>query len=507
MKHLSELVRLLGKDAYLCFENYRDEDSLRALYHYLQQTDHPNDEEAATQLGLVPGGSNFRKLKHHLKLELLNAASALAPVGKSSDRDQRTFGYVWKLIAIGKQLRTSLGSEVLLTYLEEAFRLAEQFGMLDAAYQSAVMLRRQYVNRRFDRTKYQLYAERARWYKERLRSYEDAVADFNYVIFLRNSRQPAAKVQAAAYRAFEKHAHLITRYDLPIITYIVFLTELNIYLAVNDYEGVIRVAEKAVEYLDAKTGTQPTMYQVFEVNLCLAYTQLNDYERGTAFARRLLNKTKPSEHNYIKVYELLLILSLRAGKFQGAYDSYLALKPKVVNAKMQPFFRDTFRIIEAYLYLLIRLGQVEPHADDMTFRRYRISRLINSFDQVPGEKSHRNIHLLIIEIVDNIISRKHGKVTYSIEAITKYANRHLRGSEYRRVRYFLKALAQLSTQQYHREAVERHTRRYLNLMAEHPLNESRLQYYMELIPYDVLWGLILQELGYKRVRLTKGKNP
>ncbi|NJB85337.1 tetratricopeptide (TPR) repeat protein [Lewinella marina] len=500
MKQLSELIGLLDKDVSPCLDTHRDAAALRRLYDYVKRTEHPTAEAAAGELGMVAGSASFRKLKHHLKLEVLNAATALGPLAKSKDRDKRIYAYVWKLIAVGKQLRTSTNSTALLGYLEEAFRLADRYEMLDAAYQAAAMLRRQYVNRRFDRAKYQFYAERARWYGRRLRRYEDAVAAFNEVIFLRNTHQPAEVVQAAAIRGHARHASLVERYDLPIISYIVFLLELNIYLAVSDYEGVIRVAEEALAYLESRPTARPTMFQVFEANLSLAYTQLNDYDRGTAFARRLLAKTSPKDYNYIKVYELMLMLSLRAGKFQEAYESFLTIRPEMLSRNLRSYFRETFHIIEAYLYILIQLGQVEPRPDDQTFEGFRVSRFINSFEHVPGEKSHRNVHLLIVEIVEGIVNRKHRKASYSIEAIGKYASRHLRGRDYRRVRYFLKALAQLSVQQYHRAAVERHTRRYITLMNQHPLNESRLDYYMELVPYDVLWDLILQQLGYKRVR-------
>jgi hypothetical protein len=128
--------------------------------------------------------------------------------------------------------------------------------------------------------------------------------------------------------------------------------------------------------------------------------------------------------------------------------------------------------------------------------------------QVGRCKQHRNVHLLIIEIIDSIVNKRHGKTTYSIEAVSKYAQRYLNGSEHKRIRYFLKALSQLSVQQYHRTAVERHTARYIKQLHQHPLCESKLDYYMELVPFDVLWRLILDQLGFRRIRKSpsrKGK--
>lgn len=508
MKQLAELVQLLGPDYKLCTCNYKNDDALRALFTYFQETEMPEAEEAARRLNLDLTDASFRKLKHQLKLQLINALTEIRAAGRSDDRRKRTYAYVWKLITIGKQLRTSVGSAVLLPYLQDAFRMAEAEELLDAAFTCATMLRRQYVNRQFDKEKYLTYRDAAATYRELSRCYQDVVAEFNAIVYLRNTRQPAAEISAAARAAFDRFEHAIAGYDVALISYIVFLLELNIYLVIHDYESVIRVADKALRYLREKPAAQSTMFQVFEANLTVAYTQLNDYERGTAFARSLLEKTLPTDFNYLKVYELLLVLSLRAGRFQDAYETYRSIQPEMLTRNLLSYYSETFRLIEAYLYLLVGLGQIKTHSDDRTFQRFRISRFLNSFEYAQHEKSQRNVHLLIVEIVDHIIHRRHHKTTYSIEAITKYANRHLKGREYERVRYFLKALAQLSTQQFHRAAVERHTTRYITLMQKKSIAESRLDYFMELIPYETLWALILDQLGYKRIRLRQtGKKP
>ena len=503
MNQLSELVGLLGVNYRLCTCNVKDDTALKDLYAYLQDTERPSAQEAAQRVGLTAADPAFRKLKHHLKLHLLNAVTAIDLAERTEDRRLRTFAYVWKLIAIGKQLRTTLGSDVLLPYLAEAFRMAETHEMVDAAFESATMLRRQYANRQFDPEKYSHYAAEARRYRTISRCHHDVVADFNHLVFLRNSRRPDEEIQAAAREAHQRHAYAIEKHDLALISYVVFLIELNIHLAVNDYERVIAVANKALAYLDGKATALPKMYQVFEANLSVAYTQLNDYPRGTDFARKLLAKTEPHDFNYLKVHELLMLLSLRAGKFQEAYDTFLAIKPEVLTKNMLSYYYETFRIMEAYLYLLIKMKQIEVQPGDRSFERFRISRFLNSFEYAHGEKNSRNVHLMIIEIVDHVLHRRHHKSVYSIEAVTKYASRHLKGRSFDRVRYFLKALAQLATQQFHRAAVERHTTRYITLMQQKPMSEARLDFYLEIIPYEMLWGMILDQLGYKRIRLRQ----
>lgn len=501
MRHLAELVAYVGPDHCLCSCNEEVSESTQQLYDYLRESEDPNTTEAAAFIDLEERSTAFRRVRAQLKVELVNTLTAVrSDTGEEGESRQQAYAYVWKLIAIGKQLRNSVTSGVLLAYLREAFERAVALDMYDAAFQAATMLRRQYNNRRFDPELYRYYRDEAAHYRLLSQSYQDVVADLNEIAYLRNIKADPALIKEFAATVYERNAHLIELYDVAPISYIVYLTQLNAYLADYDYAAVIEVANAALAYLTDKADAQPAMYQVFEANLSVAYTQLNDYENGMKFARRMLETTSRTEYNYIKVYELMLVLTLRAGKFQEAYLVYRDIGAETLTTDLRSYFHETFRIIEAYLYLLVKMKQIVVSPDDGTFARFRIKRFVNSFEHAVNEKSHRNIHLLVIQIVDDIIHHRHTQSIYSIEAITKYAQRYLRGRGYERVRYFLKALAQLSTQSFHRAAVERHTRRYIDGLEKHPLRESRHDLYLELIPYDLLWNLILEHLGYRRLR-------
>ena len=500
MTHLHELAQLVGPTYHI---PQTDESQDTTLAEFLQLVRQPGTDlpSAAAALGLDPADPAFRKLKHRLKFYLLNEATALDPADRNSDVRDRRYAYVWKLIAVGKQLRKRLDSDILLAYLEEAFRISEEADFLEAAYVSATMLRRQYTNRRYDAEKYVYYRDQAAYYRRAVQDYQDVVADLNEVYYLRNAQASEADILKVADDAYRRRCRLLERYEQPIICYLVYLLELNPYLITNDYAGVVAVAERALRYLDGREDTLPVMYQVFEANLSVAYTQLNDYEKGMAFARRLLQKTEPEEHNYIKVYELMLILSLRGRKYQEAYRIYRSIDGQTLRSDLATYYRETFRIIEAYLYLLVRMGRVVPEATDDAFTRFRVKRFINSFEHAGLEKSHRNVHLLIIELVDQLLNRQHRRTAHSIEAITKYGRRHLNEPGRERIRYFLRALAQLSEQRFHRAAVQRHSEWYIKSIARYPIEESKLDYYMELIPYDELWGMLLEQLGFERVRM------
>ena len=506
MRDLSELTTLLDTTTSLrATEDTPAEVRAVDLFDLIRTNPELDGASAAAYFELSPSSEEFAALKDRLKTKLLDAVTSLERPGLQARRRDREFTYVWKVIAVAKQLRKRVGSEVLLPYLNDAFRRAETYEFVEAMYLCTVMLRRQYTNRHFDADKYAYYRERSEYYRQVVRDYHDIVTAINDVYYLRNIQATNEQVSALARDAYDKSAHCIVEYDITMVSYLVYLLELNIYLAKDQYTQVIQVANSALEYLEARPQSLPTMYQVFEANLAVAYVQLNDYDNGIAYAQRMLGKTTTGEHNYFKVYELMLILALRASKFQRAYGIYHSIDSGALESNLASYYRETFRIIEAYLYLLVQMGQIELAVGDTNFSRFRIKRFLNSFEHATQEKGHRNVHLLIIQLVDDIIHRRHQASALSIEAVSKYVQRYLKGKGYERIRHFLRALAQLAEQGFHRAAVERHTGKHIRAIARYPIEESSLEYYMELIPYDILWKLIVEQLGYKRIRLRRQK--
>ncbi|CAH1000275.1 hypothetical protein LEM8419_01426 [Neolewinella maritima] len=504
MRELSELIALLGPDFSIERPNDSIDPNVVDLFHLLHRPDPACGDAIAAHFELDPSSTALCALREDLQLRLLDAVTSVHRPGAADNRRDRDFSYVWKLITVAKQLRKHIASEVLLPYLEEAFRMAEDLEFVEAAYTSATMLRRQYANRRFDAEKYQYYRERAAHHQDVSRAYQDIVAVVNELFYLRNTQAAEQEIRTLALKAHRRFAPCIEAYDVTMVSYLVYLLELNVHLVDSAYPAVIEVATTALRYLAQRPRALPTMYQVFEANLAMAYAQINDYTNGMTFARRMLNKTSAGEHNYFKVYELMLILALRAGRFQTAYEIYHSMDTEVMESNMVSYYRETFRILEAYLYLLVSMEQIVPEAGDLTFQRFRIARFINSFEHASSEKSHRNVHLLIIQLVDQVIRQQHQKSALTLEAVAKYAQRYLNGKGYERLRYFLKALAQLSTQGYHRAAVERHTEKHITALKRYSLETSTLEYYMEVIPFELLWSLLLDQLGYKRIRMRRG---
>lgn len=498
MNELRELMELLGDQPLYQYPTSEWQDELLTFVR-----DNPNacEETLYAHLDyLSTDRVEPTEVKESLRLAYINSLTAITPYWDDAAGYRGAYRRVWKLLTAARLQQHDVTSRVVLPYLEEAFTLAEEHEILGAAFQCAALLQRLYANRLYDESKYRYYVKKMRRAREVYLVYTDLLSDLNEVSFRRNQGGELAETGTLARRLFEKHRGIGQRYGLVALTYPVFVLEINTYLLAGDFRGVIDVAQRAIDYLQRQPKARPKMFEVFDANLAVAYTHIDDYDNGLRYARSMLARAKPSEYNYIKVHELLITLHLRSRQFQQAYESYAAMDREVVETLAPQIYQETFMILEGYLYLLVRLGRITPATGDTSFERFRLARFVNGFAHTPDEKQGRNLHLLIIRLIGQIVERQHGKVHVSLEAISKYGQRHLRGRGYDRVMNFLKALAQVAEQQFHRAAVERRAGRYIERMSRHPLQKVKAGYYVELVPYETLWAMVLENLGGRRVR-------
>ena len=114
-----------------------------------------------------------------------------------------------------------------------------------------------------------------------------------------------------------------------------------------------------------------------------------------------------------------------------------------------------------------------------------------------------NVHLLIIQMLSYTVQEQYNRAIDRVEAIQKYCGRHLRRNDAFRSNCFLKMLLELPINGFHRAAVERKVEKWQKKMDEVPFDIVSQSHEMEIIPYEVLWELVVESLGFKRIN-SKG---
>ncbi len=275
------------------------------------------------------------------------------------------------------------------------------------------------------------------------------------------------------------------------------LVQMMIYNGQNDYPNTARLCEDAIRFFDQKEFDSGLPLQVFYYNLIVCYLQLREFGKGQAVINRCSYYFEEGSFNWFKLQELFFLLAMHSGHYEEAYWLY----EKVTN---YPRFEEKgaqitemWRIYQAYLYFLIKIGKIPPGILSAKISKFKISRFLNEIPLFSKDKRGMNISILIVQILHSLADKNYDQASDRIEGIEKYCSRYLRDNDTFRSNCFIKMLLQIPQAAYHREAVARKTERYFNMLSSVPLEAARQAHEVEIVPYEVLWEITVSALDLK----------
>jgi len=233
------------------------------------------------------------------------------------------------------------------------------------------------------------------------------------------------------------------------------------------------------------------LYAIFYIRQLEAYVNLDDSDSAQEIFQKCDRDLESGSVNWYNAYELYIIMLFRRRKYE-------TIKPSLQKVLQHPTYRhqrskrhETCRIILALLHYLSLLGKVKTEAN----KKFRFRKFLNEIPIYSQDKRGHNITVLIIQILILIQTKKYDQLTDRIEAIEKYTSRYLRNDENFRSNCFIKMLLQVPKRNFHKVAVLRHAKPYIEKLATVPLLESKQSYEIEIIPYEHLWEYVLESLG------------
>jgi len=119
---------------------------------------------------------------------------------------------------------------------------------------------------------------------------------------------------------------------------------------------------------------------------------------------------------------------------------------------------------------------------------------LNSVPLFSKDKRGLNIPILIIQILFMIVKKDYDQSIDRIEAIKKYCTRYLVKDKNFRSNCFINMLLQIPMAGFRRSEVKRKAKKYLDQLESTPLEFSNQASEIEIIPYEDLWGFIIESI-------------
>ena len=505
MQTLRELAKLISTTRLNLPNNGKQGQRMEQLLNAIK-ADEQLDDDAAAELIFGKGKDrrypSYKKLKHQLKYELVAALLKVEP-GVNDDDGRRAFvqNRCRQLCTSASICLYSGATDAALSLFEQALTIAEDNRFTILAAEAAHELVRIYANKRFDRKKLELYLAKAASYENERHALLDLERDMCQAFGHYIGNDSPEKIVALGFQAMKKHAEMAQETSSARFITDYYLLQIRSAFAIKDYSSAAIHSQTAIKRLKSTKDSRSTAaITTFYSTALSSLIQLKEFERGTEVLNDLQSLIPKGSQNFFKMLESAMLLSLRSGHYQEAYNWYKKYNTKQARKVLPTIQQEAFAIYRGYLFLLASMDFIEIGAEDDRFSSFRIARFMNQTEGYSKEKQRHNVNILIIQMLYFIISRKYNSAIDRIEPLQKYCSRHLRkSSDTYRSNCFIRMLLEVPINAFHRAAVERKAAKWIAKLEEMPSDIVNQPLELEIIPYESLWQIVLSSLELKRV--------
>lgn len=508
MRDLIELTNLLnttkmkgdGMMKYVIEPNTK----MERLYEGLISKQVKSDDDAKNLFGNQENGTNVTVLKNKLKERLLDSVFLLDFKEANFSSRQKAFYECYKKWSVAMTLLTRNAKITGIDLLERLLRHSIHFEFTELTLDILRVLKLQYsvVEGNFEKYK---DAKENYFRYEKIWMMESKAENYysELMIQFTNSKSTKAEVTELAKQYYTELEGFMQECDSFKLHLFGRMIHLTIYNSANDYHETARLCEDAIAFFDKKEYDSGLPLQVFYYNLVVCYLQLREFDKGQDVIGRCEYFFTEGTFNWYKLQELFFLLAMHSGHYADACRLYEKITEMPRFSEQAHQIVEMWKIYEAYVQFLIRIGEIPADAVSEKTKKFRVSKFLNEVNEYVKDKRGMNISVLIAQILFNIADRDYDDAIERIDAIDKYRSRHLKEDDTFRSNCFVRMLLQIPLNNFHREAVLRKSDKHHKNLLTVPLESATQMHEVEIIPYEQLWEMIIRSLELKIYKTKK----
>lgn len=501
MRVLIELTRIVKninlKPKNLLITDNKKKTRIQEYYEKILAGDFQTDADAAAFFfNDNPSHSSYKNLKLALRKKLINTLSFYELKQKSSDYGDATF-FCSKNFLAGKLLLTLSAKNAGIDLCQKVLKKALAVEYTEYIVAASKELRVAVGTQKGDIKKFDYYNKLYKEYQAILEA-ENIAEEYYYLLVLpyAKSKEKKADTHELAIKYYQQLLPFLTKYNSPRLHMLGRNIQVIGYLAINDYETVVKLCKKAYLFFKQKTYSYNTPIRVFAHNELISYIQLRNYALGKEAAMRAISTIKSGETSWYTSQELYLMLALHSKEYNEAYYIFMNVIKSSNFSSLPFYYKERWEIHQIYVYFLIFIKKITVSNK----QRFRIGKFLNSVPVYSQDKRGLNIPILITQILFMIVKKDYDQAIDRFEAIKKYCSRYIRKSNNLRSNCFINMLLQIPNSSFHKAGVERKAQKYYDQLLATPLDVAGQAYEVEIIPYEDLWTFIVESLETKQYK-------
>lgn len=503
IEEINSLINVISKNKVkqidIVGEQNGSNSNVQKLYDLIAKGTITNDSEAEEHFfeGNPYQSAYFNRLKRELKKRLLNTLFFIdvnqpnfTDIQKAYYQSHRQSSAVKILIGRGARMAA-------ISLAEKTIKKSMRFDFTDITIDLARNLRMHYGNIEGNKKKFSLYRNIVKKYTDIYQA-ELLAEDYYCDIAINFTASSGKKPELLdTVREYYKELRAILKkhnsYRLNLHAYLLFFYRYEIE---SDHKKTLEVCKEAISYFESKPHiASKTVIFSFLIKELSCYIITKKYKEGEIVANKCIELQPKGSINRLLALDYYVILQFHSNMFEKALDLYLiAINEFNIDNQLKASF-EHWKIHEAFLHYLSAIGKISKNINSE--KNFKLTKFLNEVPSQSKDKQGVNVSIIIIQILFLLQKGKYGEIIDRTEALKTYTHRYLRRDHTFRSNCFIKMLLCLPAASFHKAGVIRRAKKHLDLLNSVPLEEANQSPEVEIIPYETLWGFVLESLDNK----------
>ncbi len=459
-----------------------DQDQAGKLYHLIKNKKVKSNEEAINYLfpNSEYGKIYLNGIKDKLSQRLMNTLLFLDQNYRTDYR--KAFFITYRLFLVYKILSTSRKRKAAKEIARKAIKQAEKYHFLEITVPFARELKIYFATVEPNKSQFLKYSKILTKSTELIEKEMEVEDMFCYLALLQTKKQHKREELERIERFVKKAEEIVDKYSTYWLLYlagnvIVIWHQMN-----NNHLAVTEACNRMLKKLDALPYEVPAP-AIFGFNFKKIPGHIinKEFDEAEEVLKECIVLFKPGQTNWIKAMQFKAIIHFHTGEYERALE---------ISERINTEFKNTPRDVETWQIY-------EAYAKIMTGSKLRLGKLLNEVPKYSKDKRGMNINILIIRTLEYIRRGKFDKVIENTDALNQYAYRYLRQDETFRSNCFIRMLLTLEKGHFNQVGVRRHSTDFIEKLNSMPIQESKQDYEVEIIPYEALWEFLFNFLPEK----------
>lgn len=502
MEHLQEVINILSKKR-LDKVELIDQDLIGAenslmskLYEGIKNGEVHSDNDGIIYVyGSVnsKNNQNYRRLKSRLAKRIYNTLFFLDMNMYTTKQQYERIVYEQKrVLATINILKRLIAKESIIKIIKDNFQTAERFHLYEVLKVFAYELTLYYSTSANDKN-FRLYNEKFYEYSKKEFLVQKATLTYYEIQLEMHYKKGANKLsENEKIKFLEKKLNELSTIREQVYSfdteYYFLRASLTYYEYKSDSYAILQIADQITRLVNQDGFSQDVWQGIAALYRAKANISLQQYEEGLHNITRDKDLFLEGGYNWYISMEFAFKMALHdlnlkhAAKISDIATKHRSFrnKPEVLSQKW--FVYQT--------YLLLAQQETEENIEDR--KSLKLAKLINETPYYVNDKSGYFLAIRILEMMEAIRLADYDQYIDKCQLIKRYKLKYLKEATHKRERIFVDMLCNVEKNEFNKERIMNHNESSYQTLKNNP--EKLLLNDYEIIPYHILWEIILKYL-------------